>query len=104
QSEGWRVIYLGPNLPAAELAAAAIEVGAQALALSVTVIEDVEGLLAELRTLRGLLPASVEIVIGGRAAETLTEACGALKVIHCPTLPIFREELSRLRARRAGPR
>lgn len=98
QSEGWRVIYLGPNLPAAELAAAAIEVGARALALSVTLVEDEEGLLDELRTLRRLLPEGVEIVIGGRDAQMLIEGCPALEVVFCPTLPMFREELGRLRA------
>jgi MerR family transcriptional regulator, light-induced transcriptional regulator len=102
QAEGWRVIYLGPNLPATELAAAVIEVGARALALSVTLVEDGDRLLDELRALRRLLPERVEIVIGGRAARTLIEGCGALDVTFCPTLPVFREELGRLRARGSG--
>lgn len=98
QSEGWRVLYLGPNLPAAELAAATIESGARALALSVTWVEDGERLHEELRALRRLLPEGVEIIIGGRAAASLIEGGATLGVVFSPTLRGFRDELARLRA------
>jgi methylmalonyl-CoA mutase cobalamin-binding subunit len=36
RSEGWRACYLGPNLPAEEIAAACAAPGASVLALSIT--------------------------------------------------------------------
>lgn len=66
-SKGWQVTYLGPNLPAAEVAAAVLAVRAKALALSVIYPADDVQLPAELRRLRQLLP-ELPVVVGGRAA------------------------------------
>jgi len=98
QAEGWRVIYLGPNLPAAELAAATLESGARALALSVTFTEERERDLNELRTARALLPEQVAIMVGGNAAPTLAAELADMGVLHIPSLPEFRRQLRELRA------
>jgi MerR family transcriptional regulator, light-induced transcriptional regulator len=79
--EGWRVEYLGPDLPAADIARAVAAAGASAVALSMIHEEAEEGLVAEVRDLRGRIPGSVALLVGGRAAdehgEQLTRA-GAL--------------------------
>lgn len=68
-SEGWNVTYLGPDLPAEEIAAAVQQKGALALALSVTYPPDDPVLPDELRRLRRLLGKGVKILVGGRAVD-----------------------------------
>jgi methanogenic corrinoid protein MtbC1 len=99
RAEGWQVVYLGPNLPPDELAAAARASGARAVGLSITVAGDPGTLDAELRTLRRMLPQDVALIVGGRAASSsgLTDSDG--DVITCPSLPDLR---GRLRALRSG--
>ena len=65
---GWRVTYLGPSLPAEEIAACAELRKARAVALSMVYPSDDPHVPAELTRLRQMLPAHVAMVIGGRAA------------------------------------
>ena len=71
---GWRVAYLGPNLPADELARAVRFARAQALALSVVYPTDDPELPTELRELRAALPQDVGLVIGGSGAPHYADA------------------------------
>src|SRR5579883_3367267 len=64
---GWRVTYLGASLPAAEIAGAAQQNRARAVALSIVYPEDDPRLEGELKLLRELLPPQTAILIGGRA-------------------------------------
>lgn len=68
-SNGWRVIYLGSDLPAADIALAAQRSRATTVALSIVYPTDDERLCEELRALRAALPPSVAIVIGGSGAD-----------------------------------
>lgn len=68
---GWRVLYLGPSLPAEEIAVAADRSGASVVAVSV-----VDGDAShrghasrELESIRSGLPAGVLLVVGGRKAR-----------------------------------
>jgi methylmalonyl-CoA mutase cobalamin-binding subunit len=70
-AEGWGVIYLGTDVPAGEIAAAAVATGARAVAISAVYVDDRERTLAELRTLRARLPASVTLLVGGAGATLL---------------------------------
>lgn len=70
---GWRVAYLGPNLPADELARAVQYAKAKALALSIVYPTDDPELPDELRALRAALPANVGLVIGGSGATNYAE-------------------------------
>ncbi len=65
---GWRSIYLGPGLPAHEIAGAAIRNNAAAVALSIVYPEDDPALPGELTDLARLLPATTRLFVGGRAA------------------------------------
>lgn len=67
-SHGWRVVYLGANLPAGEIAAAARRVQPEKVLLS-WVCADVEDTLAELAGLREQLPDVVTLLVGGRQAQ-----------------------------------
>jgi MerR family transcriptional regulator, light-induced transcriptional regulator len=72
-SEGWRVIYLGANLPALEIVGAAVQSGARAVALSLVYVEDGERTVAEVRMVRDGLPRSVPLLLGGVGARDLGE-------------------------------
>jgi len=85
-SEGWRVVYLGADMPASEIAAAALATKARVVALSVIYLHDRARTLAELRSLRALVPSSVTIVVGGRAALAMAEDLGKLGVVVGTTL------------------
>lgn len=73
-SEGWRVRYLGPDLPAEDIALAAERSGARAVALSVLFPAGDTGVAAEVRHLRRALPAGVAVLVGGSAAPSYREA------------------------------
>lgn len=66
---GWYVTYLGPNLPVEEIAACAIARHATAVALSVVFPEKCPDILEKLGRMRELLPPSMRLIVGGRAAE-----------------------------------
>lgn len=65
---GWRVTYLGPSLPAEEIAACVEIRKARAVALSMVYPSDDPNVPRELTKLRGLLPPQIALLIGGRAA------------------------------------
>jgi MerR family transcriptional regulator, light-induced transcriptional regulator len=68
--EGWRTTYLGPNLPAEEIAAAARMRQAKAVALSIAHPGSDPSLSAELERLGRQLRGIAEIIVGGSAART----------------------------------
>jgi DNA-binding transcriptional MerR regulator/methylmalonyl-CoA mutase cobalamin-binding subunit len=81
---GWNAVYLGASLPAAEIAGAAIQRKARAVALSIVYPPDDDRLPAELQALRAHLPESTAILVGGRAAENYAAALaeiGAVRIV-----------------------
>jgi methanogenic corrinoid protein MtbC1 len=70
-AEGWRVIYLGPNLPATDIAEAAKSQKVLAVALSAVYSKNTSSLEAEFRDLRDQLAKKTHLLIGG-AALTLS--------------------------------
>lgn len=77
---GWRVTYLGPNLPAEEIAACARVRKVRAVGLSVVYPENCPTVLAQIRELRKLLPDEILLVVGGRAASGYEAAIGGREV------------------------
>jgi methanogenic corrinoid protein MtbC1 len=96
--EGWRVVYLGPNLPAADIVDAAAQLGATAIALSV-VYSDSESTVRELRTTASSLPPGVLMLIGGTAAIRLERVLADTGIRVVTDLDALR---SLLRDHRAG--
>lgn len=67
--EGWRVRFLGPDLPASEIAHAAKTLGARMVALSAVHPRlDATG-VQEVVEVRRLLPPTVKVVVGGAGAD-----------------------------------
>ncbi len=89
---GWRPIYLGPSLPPAEIAGAALQNSARAVLLSIVYPADDRWLPRDLIQLRKLLPPSVEIVVGGRSARAYADVLKEIGAIS----PDGLEELSDL--------
>ena len=94
--EGWRTVYLGPDLPAANVAAAAAQVGARAVALSLIYPTPAARLVEEIRQLRGALPASVPLLLGGPAAERHEATLENLGARVLSSIPALRELLREL--------
>mgnify|MGYP002784549966 CR=1 FL=1 len=97
---GWRVIYLGASLPAAEIAGAVRTSGAHALALSVVYPADDPALPGELWRLRQLLPSTLPILVGGRASEAYRPALKKIKAMEVNSLLQLGKALDRLRTGR----
>ena len=97
-SEGWRAVYLGPNLPAEEIAAAAQQSRAAAVALSIVYPEDEPRVASELRKLRQLLPKDVVLILGGRAAGSYAAVIEAIGASHPHDMLAFRSLLDALRS------
>jgi DNA-binding transcriptional MerR regulator/methylmalonyl-CoA mutase cobalamin-binding subunit len=96
-SEGWQVTYLGPDLPPEEIAAAALQKNARAVALSITYPPDDPLLVDELRRLRRLLSPTIELVVGGRASAAYGRVLGEVGARHIDDLRGLRGALEALR-------
>jgi methanogenic corrinoid protein MtbC1 len=99
QDEGFRAIYLGPNLPAEEIAAAALHHEARAVAISIVHPPDDPRLGSELRRLRTYLPQEVELFAGGQAAPAYSEVLKDVGAAMIHSITGFRTRLEALRAR-----
>jgi methylmalonyl-CoA mutase cobalamin-binding subunit len=95
---GWHVTYLGASLPAAEIAGAARQNRARAVALSLVYPEDDPRLEGELSRLRELLPPEVALLAGGRAMpayRAILARLGATLISDLRQLCAELDELSR---------
>jgi methanogenic corrinoid protein MtbC1 len=96
-SEGWRVVYLGADLPIEEIAAAVLHSNARALALSIVYPVDDTRLHDELRRLSNLLPPHVTVLAGGRAIEQYANVLQEIGAVAVHSLMHLRLELEQLR-------
>lgn len=94
---GWRAIYLGSSLPAAEICAAVVESDARALALSIIYPSDDRKLATELRSIRKQLP-NIDIIVGGRATGSYAAVFKAIRARVVEDLAQLGDELDSLRA------
>ncbi len=96
--EGWQVTYLGPDLPPEEIAAAALQKGARAVALSITYPPDDPTLIDDLRRLRRLLGSRTALLVGGRACPAYTSILQEVGCVRVEDLAGLREALHVLRS------
>ncbi|MBN2170637.1 MAG: cobalamin-dependent protein [Candidatus Krumholzibacteriota bacterium] len=78
---GWRVVYLGPNLPAEEIAGAARQAAARAAALSLVANPGNAQTANELRRLRRLVGKDLAIYVGGAAASSYDSVLDELGIV-----------------------
>lgn len=96
-SNGWRVTYLGPNLPMEDIVHTVRQVKADALALSIIYPTDDVRVEQDLRSLRRLLPPGVAVVAGGSGATSYADALREAGAQVIPSLGGLRQWL-RVRA------
>jgi MerR family transcriptional regulator, light-induced transcriptional regulator len=96
--EGWQVTYLGPELPPEEIAAAALQKGARAVALSITYPPDDPILMDDLRRLRRLLGPDTVLLVGGRASADYGQILNEIGARRVDDLTSLRRELQHLRS------
>ncbi len=99
ESEGWRVIYLGVNLPAEEIAAAAQQGHAKVVALSLVHPADDPHVADELQKLRRYLNGDIEILAGGRGSrgyKAVLDSIGAIQLLDLAGLRHYLETLRSL--------
>lgn len=95
--DGWRVTYLGPNLPAEDIAAAVGQIHVRAVGLSIMYPPDDPHVPQELARLRRYLGADVTVFVGGRGSASYLEILASLSVV-CPRdAQEFRRHLAALR-------
>jgi methylmalonyl-CoA mutase cobalamin-binding domain/chain len=83
---GWRVVYLGSDLPAVDIARAASQADADVVALSIVRAGDVSMLDQELRGLRDALRSHIRLVVGGRGAIECADTLRDIGAVHlCDT-------------------
>jgi len=68
-SSGWKVVYLGSNLPAEEIGSVVLYLNAKVVAISLVYPSDDPSLPKELKKLKQILTSGVSIIAGGRAAD-----------------------------------
>ena len=96
--EGWRVTYLGPSLPAHEIAQAALRTRSSVVALSIVYPADDPNLGNEIRALAGALAPGTRLLIGGMSAGSYLESIERAGATFLETADDVIEQLSLARS------
>jgi DNA-binding transcriptional MerR regulator/methylmalonyl-CoA mutase cobalamin-binding subunit len=94
---GWKVIYLGPNLPMEEIAAVTDSLDAKAVALSIVYPTDDPQLKKDLLNLNRMLPSNVSLIVGGRAADGYLDVLDEISAVVVKNTKQLRLELESIR-------
>jgi methylmalonyl-CoA mutase cobalamin-binding subunit len=97
-SLGWKVVYLGPNMPAEDIAQAARDSRAPVIGLSLVYPVDDPGLETEFRKLRHLLGDEIIVVVGGRAVQGYDAIIKELGLLKIRNLDDLRSQLEAIRS------
>lgn len=79
---GWRVVFVGKNTPVIDIAIAARESEARAVAISVSAAADVAASVRDLRSLRRVLPPEVALAVGGAGAPAGVPSIEHFAAVH----------------------
>jgi MerR family transcriptional regulator, light-induced transcriptional regulator len=99
-SLGWKVIYLGPNLPEVEIAAVSGSLGSKVVALSIVYPSDDPQLKKDLLNLKKMLPADVCVIVGGRAVDGYLDILNEINAVVVKNTKQLRIELNIIREKR----
>lgn len=97
---GLRLCYLGPDLPAEEIAAAAVRAGADVVGLGLVLAEPERA--GEVAAVEQALPPSTELWLGGRAASVVASRLPGSRALVIGDDRRLDTEIARLRALRAA--
>jgi DNA-binding transcriptional MerR regulator len=90
---GWRVTYLGADLPAAAIAEAASQARASVVGLSIVHPADDPQISLELRALRAALSPEVVLLVGGSGAAGYSRALRDIRAVFVSDLASLRPAL-----------
>ena len=96
-TDGWKVTYLGADLPAAEIAATALQRKARAVALSIVHPVDDPNLPGEIEILGSAMGSEIVLLAGGSGAGAYAGALAADGGRIIQDMPALRDELQALR-------
>lgn len=96
-SLGWKVIYLGPNLPVEEIAAVTDNLESRVVALSIVYPADDPQLRKELLNLKRILSSNISLIVGGRAADGYLDVLDEIGAIRVKDTKQLRLELEAIR-------
>ena len=94
---GWKVIYLGPNLPVEEIAAVSENLEAKVIGLSIVYPNDDPQLKKDLINLNKMLPSNVSLIVGGRAAKGYLDVLDEIEAVVVKNTKQLRIELESIR-------
>ena len=95
--DGWRPVYLGPNMPAEEIASIVHQREAKIVALSIVHASDASAVTGELRKIHRLVPEGTVLIVGGAGARHHRGVLEEIGAIQVDDLTAFRGVLDRLR-------
>lgn len=98
-SDGWRVIYLGTDLPVAEIVETATRTNARAIGISMVYADKKSRVAADLRELESRIPAGITLLVGGSGAKTIKQSGGPSRTVFLDTMSQLDSELARIRLR-----
>jgi methanogenic corrinoid protein MtbC1 len=101
---GWKVTYLGTDVPATDVAEAVRRTEAGAVALSITLPDRNGDLVEELRSLREQISNDTVLIVGGMAAPSYVHQLRDLGALMLGDMPSLRAILSSLRSENGGDR
>ncbi len=101
-SRGFRCIYLGPDLPAPEIARFCANRPVDVVALSLVVQSDVIDAVGQLADLRTQVPLATEIWVAGHAAAMMATQDIPAGVTSIPDMQTYLDRLARLQSRSAA--
>ncbi len=93
---GWHTYYFGPNLPAEEIAAAAVYKKAGAITLSIAYHGTERQTLREIKRLRQYVSDNVAIIVGGRGLQSCQAELKQLNVSYPKNISAFHNIISKL--------
>jgi methanogenic corrinoid protein MtbC1 len=96
-SEAWNVIYLGADLEADEIRAAAERTGARAVGVSIVATDRKSRLASQIRALEDALPSGVTLLVGGAGSRGMRSLIPQTKAIFLENLADLTQELAAIR-------
>lgn len=100
-SEGWRVIYLGTDLPVSEIAETVNRTNAQAVGISMVFADRTSRIETDLRELESMIPKETTLFVGGAGAKSVRQPKGRGRTVFLESMSELHNELTRLRRRSA---
>ncbi len=96
-TDGWRIVYLAPNIPARDLAAVVKQQTPAAIVLGITYPPDDTKVAQELRLLRKSIPDHVQLIAGGAAISGYLSVLKEIDAVAVHSLDDFRNCLRKVR-------